>query len=155
MSETITIQEYRELMGISKKYPKTPSESLPGSDKLIFKGDIVAKPRMTRSDKWKERPATSKYWAFKDLLNVAAKQQRFTLGDRVYIVAQIPVPKSWSEKKKKRMDGQPHQVRPDVDNLNKSIFDCLLREDSNVWEVHIKKTWINSEEGILTIYNLK
>ena len=26
----------------------------------------VAKPRMTQSDKWKKRPATTKYWKYKD-----------------------------------------------------------------------------------------
>ena len=30
----------------------------------------VAKPRMTQSDKWKKRPATDKYWKFKDDLKM-------------------------------------------------------------------------------------
>ncbi len=81
MKDTMTVKEYRELMGFDKKKPQTQVESR--SDILEFKGTIVAKPRMTRSDKWKERPATSKYWAFKDLITIAARQQHFELGDRV------------------------------------------------------------------------
>ena len=32
----------------------------------------VAKPRMTRSDRWKKRPVVLKYWQFKDALKEKA-----------------------------------------------------------------------------------
>ena len=54
----------------------------------------------------------------------------------------IPMPTSWSEKKRVEMDGKPHTQRPDLDNLIKAFKDALLIEDSHVHTYHnMKKTW--------------
>ena len=96
---------------------------------------------MVRSDRWKIRPATSKYWAFKDLINLAAKNQDFVLGESFYAIFEIEMPKSWSKKKKDEMDGHPHQSRFDGDNILKSVQDSLLQEDSHIWKVTFEKRW--------------
>ena len=111
------------------------------SSLLVYEGPIVAKPRMVRSDKWKIRAVTTRYWAFKNLINIAAKNQGFALGECFTILFEIEMPKSWSQKKKDEMDGQPHKSRPDLDNMEKSICDCLLAEDSGVWKVMAEKRW--------------
>lgn len=111
------------------------------SSLLVYEGPIVAKPRMSRSDRWKTRPVTSRYWAFKDLIVLAAKNQDFTLGETFYAIFEIEMPKSWSKKKKSEMNGHPHQQKPDCDNLLKGIQDSLLREDSHIWKVTAEKRW--------------
>jgi len=110
-------------------------------DVLIYEGDFMAKPRMVRSDKYKKRKVTSRYWAFKALLVIAAKKQKFVLGDNVIMEFQIAMPKSWSKKKKEKMYGTPHQQRPDLDNFIKTIGDCLKAEDSTIYHIEATKIW--------------
>lgn len=37
----------------------------------------------------------------------------------------MPIPETWSKKKKLEMDGEPHTSRPDRDNLEKGVCDAL------------------------------
>lgn len=98
----------------------------------------VAKPRMTRSDKWKERPATTKYWGFKDEL---LRQVKGDLEPVFSVTFYIPMKKSWSNKKKQEMSGKPHQVKPDIDNYLKALMDCLCIDDSYIYDVRARKFW--------------
>jgi Holliday junction resolvase RusA-like endonuclease len=98
----------------------------------------VSKPRMTRSDKWKKRACVEKYRSFKD--EVRLKQ--VTLPESGYhVIFVLPMPKSWSKKKKKEMYYQPHQQRPDKDNLEKALLDALFQEDSHIWDGRTTKMW--------------
>jgi Holliday junction resolvase RusA-like endonuclease len=112
--------------------------------------DPVAKPRMTQSDKWKKRPATSKYWAFCDQ---CLEQQVFIplSGSMVYFI--IPMPESWSKKKKEQMNDRPHQQKPDIDNLLKAVLDAIYLDDQKVWDVHVKKRW--GYEGAIYVSTLE
>ena len=69
---------------------------------LVYKGEFSGKPRMTRADTWKQRPCVLRYWEFKDRINKQAEEQNFILGDSVKIMAYIPMPKSWSKKRKQK-----------------------------------------------------
>ena len=53
----------------------------------------------------------------------------------------IPMPKSWSKKKKEQMNGLPCKVRPDTDNLMKAIKDTFCKEDSHIWREIAEKRW--------------
>jgi Holliday junction resolvase RusA-like endonuclease len=105
------------------------------------------KPRMTQSDRWRSRPATDRYWAFKDNL-------RALWGDRpvpevMHLVFVVPMPQSWSKKKRSQMTGKPHQTKPDVDNFLKSILDSLLDNDAHVWDIRATKVW--GESGSILV----
>lgn len=63
----------------------------------------------------------------------------------------IPMPQSWSKKKKARMVDTPHRQRPDSDNLAKGVMDSLLPEDCKVWHLEAKKFW--SVEGRIVLKN--
>lgn len=98
----------------------------------------VAKPRMTRSDRWKKRKCVTDYWAYKDevqLKKVMVPEQ----GANIVFV--LPMPKSWSKKEKARMNGQPHTKIPDVDNLLKGLMDACLKQDCKVNNVTVSKVW--------------
>ncbi len=104
--------------------------------------DPVGKPRQTQSDKWRERPAVVRYREFADELRAWAERVRFHLPEsRCTIRFDLPMPDSWSKAKRAAMGGEPHQQRPDVDNLTKAVFDALLAEDCRVWHVSIEKRW--------------
>lgn len=100
--------------------------------------DPCPKPRMTRSDRWKQRPVVARYWKFKDDINRLFTGQ---LTPIVNVNFYLSMPKSWSNKKKLMMDGKPHQQKPDVDNLIKSLFDSLLEDDSFIYRVNAGKYW--------------
>lgn len=115
----------------------------------------IAAPRMTRSDKWRKknhpnpkweiRACVEKYWNFKDKV----KELGINVENRNHVSFYIPMPKSWNDKKKERINGKPHEQRPDVDNLTKALLDSIFKEDSHIYDIRISKHW--SYEGKITI----
>jgi len=104
----------------------------------------VSKPRMVRSDKWKKRTITDSYWAFKAELKLNANLQGLkTLPSEIQgVLFIVPMPESWSEKKKIEFNDAPHMQRPDLDNFLKGLQDCLCAEDSHIWKIgNLSKRW--------------
>lgn len=112
----------------------------------------VAKPRMTGSDRWKHRPVVDKYFAFKDVIVGMCNLTKFVLPDKYRVEFYIKMPDSWSKWKRIDMVDKPHQQKPDLDNLVKSINDCLKKEDKTVYYIEAAKFW--SEEGKIIIEKL-
>ncbi len=104
---------------------------------MIYNIKPIPKPRMTRSDKWKQRVCVMKYRAFKDEI----KLNRVKFNNHDYVVFGIEMPKSWSQKKKSIMINKPHQQRPDCDNMIKGFFDALYLEDSHIYSFQARKYW--------------
>lgn len=113
----------------------------------IYNINPQAKPRMSRGDKWKKRPAVLRYWEFKD----KCKELGIVPEDNQYVIFHIPMAKSWSKKKKAEMDGKPHRNRPDLDNLLKGLWD-ILEEDSHISCVTARKVW--AYDGAIEIHNM-
>ncbi len=111
----------------------------------------VAKPRMTRSDTWKKRPATTRYWAFKDAINLEMNRQDFVMPDKPFIIFNLPMPPGWSKKKKLTMSGTYHRQKPDIDNLIKS-WDSWIKDDSYIACVFAVKLW--AVEGSIIICDM-
>ena len=110
----------------------------------IFDIDPVAKPRMTQRDRWKKRDCVNNYYGFKDLIVLQANQKGLqSLPDSIeHLIFVIPMPESWSQKKKNEYEGSPHKQRPDLDNMLKSVQDCLCKEDKHIWQIkHLSKIW--------------
>lgn len=101
----------------------------------------MGKPRMTQRDKWANREVVGRYWLFKDELVRMVNEQGFILPDLYTVTFYIPMPSSWSKKKKDKMRGQPHKQTPDTDNLVKALNDCLRDQDSAIWNIHAIKYW--------------
>jgi Holliday junction resolvase RusA-like endonuclease len=110
----------------------------------------VGKPRMTRSDKWKQRPPVIRYRMFCD----EARLHEIRVPESgAHITFVLPMPQSWSKKKRVAMDGQPHQQKPDLDNLTKSLLDALFEDDSHIWDTRTSKLW--GETGMIVIEHIK
>lgn len=102
----------------------------------------VAKPRMTRRDKWKPSKAAQKYFDFANKIRAKAARERYAITLPLSITFVIEVPKSWSKKKKEKHIGELKDSRPDLDNYIKAFKDALCKEDS--WVSHygeMKKIW--------------
>jgi Holliday junction resolvase RusA-like endonuclease len=108
---------------------------------------------MTQSDRWNIRSAVARYWAFKDELQRQAAQAGFELDKCPMIIFYMPMPKSWSQARRRQMAGQPHQQRPDIDNCCKGVLDSLVPDDdADIYFICAAKFW--SDTGAIEIKNL-
>lgn len=110
----------------------------------------MGKPRMTRADKWKKRPEVLRYRAFCDEVRLQCVELPES-GSHVTFI--LPMPASWSKKKRAELNGRPHQQKPDVDNLTKSLLDALFEDDAHIWDVRVSKSW--GETGRIIIEELE
>lgn len=112
----------------------------------------IGAPRLTQSDKWKTNPnhidplkrqrkTVTQYFAFKNALQLQANLMKFELGQAFEAVYLIPMPNTWSNKKKERMNGLPCEVKPDTDNITKAVKDTLRKNDSDIWYEKAEKRW--------------
>lgn len=106
----------------------------------------VGKPRMTQRDKWQQRPPVLRYRLFCDEIRL----HDITLPEQgAHVVFVMPMPSSWSSKKRAAHDGQPHRQKPDIDNLQKALLDALFDDDAHIWDIRASKIW--GEEGQIVI----
>ncbi len=114
----------------------------PGYSAVVIKP--IGAPRQNRYDRWKQRPAVMRYRDFCDELRsqVEVPSDPYGLGIRFL----IPMPKSWSKKKRFAKSFTKHQQRPDIDNLVKAFLDALLPEDSGIAELHTHKHWSGTDD---------
>ena len=109
----------------------------------------VPKPRQTRADVWRKRPAVMRYRAFADELRLAVRHRMFSIALPVHILFVMPAPKCGMSRV-----GKHHTSRPDVDNLLKAFTDALWpEEDSHVWDVRATKVW--GKSGAIWVLSLE
>jgi len=121
-------------------------------NEYTFNIDPVAAPRMSQRDKWKPSKAASKYFAFRDnLCYLAYLQGLYGLPDTIDAIQfEIPMPVSWSNRKKEEMNSSLHQQTPDLDNLLKALLDTLCPTDQHVCSIgKLSKVW--GETGSIKI----
>lgn len=120
---------------------------------FILHIDPCAKPRMTQRDKFNPSEAAIKYFNWKDDLEREAHRLGMPIdlpGQIKSLIFMVPIPKSWSVKKKNAMYSRPHQQRPDLDNYLKAFQDALCKEDSHIYSIQgeLGKYW-NTEGRII------
>lgn len=117
--------------------------------------------RMTQSDKWKTNPnhkdplkrqreVVTRYFQFKSIIKAQAEQMQFKLGEILEIAFLVPMPHTWSEKKKIQHNKKPVKTRPDIDNYVKAFMDALEVEDGFVWKVCAEKRY--AFKGSILVY---
>ena len=112
----------------------------------------MSKPRQTRSDVWRKRPVVLRWRAWADEIRLACQYEEFIPGNELVMEFYIPMPKSWSKKKRAEFVGEPHtQNRLDIDNLAKAVMDALIKDDGCVHYLRAEKFW--SEEGKIKLGN--
>lgn len=99
---------------------------------------------MTRRDKWMRRACVLKYRDWADEIRKAAVTAGFAMDSNVShmsVTFYIAFPDSYSKAMRMRLAGQPHRLKPDIDNCAKSISDPLLKNDQCIWSMECKKFW--------------
>lgn len=104
---------------------------------------------MTQSDKWKMRPNVMRYRAYCDELRYLAGMWKVPAGGMT-IVFRLPMPRNWRKREKEARRGQPHQQKPDIDNLLKGFLDALCEDDSYVYDARAMKCW--DDVGAIEVY---
>lgn len=98
----------------------------------------VPAPRMTRADAWKQRPCVLRYRKFRDQVRAAGIK---IPENGAIIDFLMPMPASWSQKKRDEQYLMPHKQKPDLDNLAKALFDAVFDDDCHVWSFTVRKYW--------------
>lgn len=119
-------------------------------------------PRMNSGDKTSRRngmparPIVRKYAEYCSAIRSHWPKGMDFPDERAWIVFYVPMPKSWSKKKKDEMRGRLHQQRPDKDNYEKGLYDAIYykhpkgKDDSHIADSRITKLW--ADVGYIEIY---
>jgi Holliday junction resolvase RusA-like endonuclease len=123
-----------------------------------------ARPRMTKSGHvW--TPAKTK--AHEDLIALQARSAkarsatRHEFGGAVMVTVHyhMPMPRSWSKKRKEAQRFAHHIQKPDLDNLVKTVLDALNKaaiwqDDAQVASVTASKIWADTGSTEIEIATL-
>jgi len=115
----------------------------PGQIRITIPGPPPGKPRMTRRDKWAKRPAVARYRAWCDRVRSGAGTiPAASSVTSVDWCAYFEPPRSWPKKKRVAAIMELHRDKPDRDNIDKAVLDCLWpRGDSAIAQGLIVKRW--------------
>lgn len=116
--------------------------------------DPRPKPRITHQGRFSE--TAKRYYAYANTLRAIADHVGVTLSRSLSVTFVLPMPKSWSKSKRQAMNGQAHEVRPDLKNLVAALEDILYnrgeRDDSEIHTYRdVRKVW--GEQGAITIHD--
>jgi Holliday junction resolvase RusA-like endonuclease len=117
--------------------------------------------RMTRRGKFVNKYAMN-YLNYKKAIGLIVSSQHkgdlITGAVGVSVKFIMPLPQSWTKKKRLEMEGKPHTSKPDIDNLLKGCFDSIngivFKDDNQVSWVKTSKVY-GIEAGIeMEVYQL-
>lgn len=117
---------------------------------FVIKIKPMGAVRLNHSCRWKRPPNVVRYFAYRDQLK-AELGANLPIPDELDIDAFIAMPASWSEKKKKQLEGFPCRSKPDYDNLSKAVVDSLFKEDQRIWSGRCRKFWARTGQLKVTM----
>jgi len=129
------------------------------TSRLVIDIVPVGKPRMTRRST--KSPAAERYWQFKDDLLKWFNIKGYDIYKmdiyEIHLRVGVPMPKSWSMKKKLELYHKPCRSKPDYDNIEKAVSDAICinvngkGDDSGVWKSSLEKIWTHESEGYIAL----
>ena len=122
--------------------------------RIVVDGPPPGKPRMTQRDTWKKRPCVMRYrdWCDRVRKAVGIKLPPAKSVQALDWVAYFEPPKSRPKKLRELCIGHLHCAKPDRDNIDKAVLDCLYREDSSIAMGTIQKRWGSTARIEITIH---
>ena len=112
---------------------------------------------MSRRDRFDPRPCVVR---FRDYgIQLRSQFTAELLPTNYLLVFYLPMPKSWSQKKKRSHLFKPHTNKLDKDNLEKGFLDSLFYQhptlnDKQVWDGRVIKLWGQEDKGAIAIYEI-
>jgi Holliday junction resolvase RusA-like endonuclease len=121
--------------------------------KIILNTTLIpaSRPRVVRRGGKSISFYPKKYSDFKNTMKILISKLEHTdvipkdIPIEATLEINIPIPKSYSKKKKEKLVGSYHCKKPDIDNLVKSAFDSfnevLYNDDSQIAFLKVIKKW--------------
>jgi len=111
---------------------------------LCVYGRPVAKPRMTRRDKFLKRKCVMKYREWSDKIRYTfTKKTGVILTHKNKIKLTCPVKIEMCFQFYKKNKNTYHTEKPDIDNLNKGVLDSLFDNDQYVVSITSEKYFVS------------
>lgn len=128
-------------------------------EKFEVIGNIVGKgrPRFTRIGGYVRTYTPKRTHDYESLIKEAYPGVMHEGALRIEISAFFMIPKSYTKKRSAKLPGKPYMMKPDIDNIAKSVLDGLngtaWKDDNQVVELKIKKYYAidNIEKIEITI----
>lgn len=143
----LTVDEHQRII-----FPITPRPYL-----RVTKGELflLQKPPHEWEDKYRKKAlALHRYFAYKSTIKTLTGNRNIKIGEVLHeLLFMVPMPESWSKKKKEEMFGKRVLQRPDLDNYIKAFFDAIHKEDSHIAEINgrVGKYWSYEPKIILKL----
>lgn len=110
------------------------------------------RPRFRKAGKFVQTYMPTIYTEHKEYIQRQMPKLLIEKPIKLEIFFYIPMAKSWTKKKKTSLLDKPHNIKPDVDNLLKTVMDAandhIWIDDGQVYEIVTKKTF-SSEAKIM------
>lgn len=156
LGQTSHVQNQAPAPAVVEVPPQPKTEAEPADRKLSVHSFVVpvepmGKPRMTRSDSWRKRPVVLRYREYCDTIREVAGE----IPENVFSVAVIsylPMPASWSARKKEALRGTMMRQKPDCDNVLKGVMDALFEDDSSIAIATSVKVWCDEGSEQLSVH---
>jgi Holliday junction resolvase RusA-like endonuclease len=143
-----TVQREKIRAAITEPVARAPE---PTGGALLFRVDPIGKPRSTRFTD-RQAPALVRWREYRDELRRQATAHGFDpQPEGMYLCFYLPMPPSWTKKKRAHMAGRPHTQKPDIDNLCKAFLDALMEDDAGVWALSAEKRWAERGAVVVTV----
>jgi Holliday junction resolvase RusA-like endonuclease len=93
-----------------------------------------------------------KYFDYKRALKLEAERNNFVLPEQEsWVKFYIPMPPSWSKKKRNQMSFTLKKSKPDTKNYITAMEDALLKEDAKIADYRLSKFWYDGSTGFIEI----
>lgn len=136
MAQNDVLNPWRQTDAKSPTKPKPTPQTTNGVILFTVYHRPMGAPRMTRRDKWKNRPCVEAYHAFRDAI------RRYFPGD--VPPAEHVNELSWLATfatSKPELIGTIYRNKPDRDNIDKAILDALWKRDEAIGPGWIDRRW--------------
>lgn len=116
----------------------------------------MGKPTMTRADAWKQRDCVLRYRAWCDALRrVIPNPPPAETVNTLWVTARFAMPDQWGKKRKAATLETLRRIKPDGDNILKSICDALWDQDQKLGDIFISRKWGIVDETSIVIETVK
>jgi Holliday junction resolvase RusA-like endonuclease len=95
-----------------------------------------------------------RYYDYKKALRLECQKQKlFPQTKNFWVKFYIPMPESWSKKKKNKLAFELHEQTPDNDNFCKAFFDSIFdkKDDKKISDYRASKFWAPTSFGFIDV----
>lgn len=117
------------------------------------------RPRFRKAGKFVQTYMPASYMKHKEYIQKQMPKLLIKDPVKLEIYFFIPMAKSWTKKKRTLLLNKPHHIKPDIDNLLKTVMDAannhIWNDDGQVYEIVTKKIFSQEAKIIIKVIEFK